>query len=293
MRIRAVLALSVTIILFSTFEVVSKSIAGFTNPMQVNFLRFFIAGMALLPLAVLELRGKGHTLQRRDWAELSWLGILNVTICLMAFQISIQYIPASAAAVIFCTNPVFVHVTEALVHRTRPSVPQILGLAVSLSGLGCIFADEMMNGSGSWLGFGLALFAAVTYGIYIFMAKGAGARLGVLTANALSFLIGAAASIPFLLYFKVPIFQLNPSAWPELLYLSLAVTCVAYVAFVYGLQHLPAGSGSLIFFVKPLLATLLAFWFLSENISPLFILGAFIIIAGLGLYQLQKPDATH
>ncbi|WP_172674153.1 DMT family transporter [Syntrophomonas palmitatica] len=104
MKWKAIGALALTTILFSTFEVVSRLIAFDIEPLQVNFLRFIIGGLALLPLAIMDMRKQSIRLDGDDFKNLLWLGLLNVTFCLSIFQISIKYIPASAAAVIFCTN---------------------------------------------------------------------------------------------------------------------------------------------------------------------------------------------
>ncbi|MGE5416083.1 MAG: DMT family transporter [Acidobacteriota bacterium] len=289
MKLRAILALSGTIILFSTFEVVSKMMAAHVNPLQINFLRFIIGGLILLPLAVIDLRRRQYHLDSKDLRDLFFLGFLNVTICLMAFQICIRYIPASLAAVIFCTNPVFVHLTESVVFGSRFNKQQIAGIAASLIGLLVVSSTELHSG-GSWIGVSLAVFSAVTYGIFIVFAKGITHRVGSFTANALPFILGSLALIPVLLYKSVPFLAFNYQYLPHLLYLAIGVTSLAYYLFLYGLQHLPAGSGSLIFFVKPVLATLLAVIILNEPVTLTFIIGSLIIISGLLIYS-RKPSA--
>jgi len=253
-------------------------------PMQINFLRFLIGGLVLMPAALVDLKRGQRRVRRSDWKGIVLTGILNVTICLTAFQVSIKYIPASAAAVIFCTNPVFVHMAESLLLKTRLSKHQIIGLMTSLIGLAMIFGNEFIWGGGSWLGLGLALFSAASYGLYIVLAKNVTGKVGPLTANSFSFIVGALACIPLLLAFRVPVIAFNISVLPHLIYLSLAVTALAYYLFLYGLQHLPAGAGSLVFFVKPVMASMLAFWVLHESITLLFGLGATVIILGLVVY---------
>lgn len=287
-KARAAVALIITIILFSTFEVVTKIMIASMPPMQINFLRFFIGGLLLMPVALVDLKHRKYALSIDDWRGILLIGIINVTICLSAFQISIKYIPASAAAVIFCTNPVFVHLSESLLLKTRLSRQQILGLVISLFGLAMIFGNEFLWGSKSWIGLGLALFAAATYGLYIVLAKGVTEKVGSLTANSFSFILGALACIPVLLAKDVPLLTFTPTLWPYLLYLCLAVTALAYYCFLYGLQHLPAGTGSLIFFVKPVLASLLAFLILHEPITLLFGIGGAIIILGLVVYTFDN-----
>lgn len=293
MNWRAIGALALTTILFSTFEVVSRLIAFDIEPLQVNFLRFIIGGMLLLPLAIWDLRQASIRLNGDDYKNLLWLGLLNVTFCLSIFQISIRYVPASAAAVIFCTNPVFVHIFESRRGGHSFSRLQVLGLISGVMGLIMVMGNEVILGGGSWKGVGLAAIAAVSYGLYIVQARDATRKIGSLTVNSLSFILGAAALIPVLIVFRVPVFAVHPQLWPWIIYLSLAVTSLAYYLFLYGLQHLPPGAGSLLFFVKPVLATALAAYALHERLTMLFILGTVTIISGLVIYSRGNGDKLH
>lgn len=289
-RWKAVGALALTIIFFSTFEVVSKKITYSIEPMQINFLRFLIGGLVLLPLALADRRKRSVHLGTPQIKNLFWLGLLNVTLCLSVFQISIKFIPASTAAVIFCTNPIFVHIFESWRGHTRFSRFQILGLISAAAGLLLVAYHEIAMGTGSWTGTGLAMFSAVTYGLFIVQARDATQELGSLTVNSISFILGALACIPVLLYFHIPLLTFDYQLWPWMAYLTLVLTSLAYYLFLYGLEHLPPGAGSLIFFVKPVLATVLAACLLHESISTLYILGTLVIILGLWLYT-RRPGA--
>jgi len=131
----------------------------------------------------------------------------------------------------------------------------------------------------------MAAIAAISYGLYIVQARDATQKMGSLTVNSLSFILGALALIPVLIVFHVPVFTVNPQMWPWIIYLSLALTGLAYYLFLYGLQHLPPGAGSLLFFIKPVLATALAAYALHEKLTVLFILGTVTIISGLVIYS--------
>ena len=290
MKWKAIGALALTTILFSTFEVVSRLIAFDIEPLQVNFLRFIIGGLALLPLAIMDMRKQSIRLDGGDFKNLLWLGLLNVTFCLSIFQISIKYIPASAAAVIFCTNPVFVHIFESWRGGHNFSRLQVLGLTSGIIGLFMVMGNEIILGSGSWKGAGMAVIASISYGLYIVQARDATQKMGSLAVNSLSFILGAIAIIPLLLALHIPLFKVEQQLWPWIIYLSLAVTSLAYYLFLYGLQHLPPGAGSLLFFIKPVLAAALAAFALHENLTLLFIMGTIVIIAGLLIYSWGNTD---
>ncbi|NLO03966.1 MAG: EamA family transporter, partial [Bacteroidales bacterium] len=100
-----------------------------------------------------------------------------------------------------------------------------------------------------------------------------------------SFIIGALFLMPVLLVLKIPLFSFDVSVLPQMLYITLMLTIAAYFLFLFGLKFLPAGTGSLIFFAKPPLAILWAYLFLHETITIPFLIGSFIIMAGIAIYN--------
>ena len=58
---RGYLYILITTLLFSSMEVALKCIAGQLNPIQLNFSRFLVGGLVLVPLAVRELKKRGLT----------------------------------------------------------------------------------------------------------------------------------------------------------------------------------------------------------------------------------------
>ena len=59
---RGYLYIAVTTLLFSSMEVALKLISGQFNPIQLNFSRFVVGGLVLIPFAVRELKKRGRKL---------------------------------------------------------------------------------------------------------------------------------------------------------------------------------------------------------------------------------------
>ena len=62
------LCIALSTVLFSTMEIVLKSIAGVFNPIQLTFTRFLVGGLVLLPVALRELKKREMSVARRDLA---------------------------------------------------------------------------------------------------------------------------------------------------------------------------------------------------------------------------------
>ncbi|HOJ94168.1 MAG TPA: DMT family transporter, partial [Fervidobacterium nodosum] len=81
--------------------------------------------------------------------------------------------------------------------------------------------------------------------------------------------------------FEIPILSINQ--WFILIYLGLIVTGVAYLTFFKAMEKIGATQSSRIFFLKPIVATLLAIVFLGEKLSLLKIIGMIIVLFSLTL----------
>ncbi len=278
-------SLALTVLLFSTLEFVSKTITYDIDPLQINFLRFLAAGLLILPFTLSSASKKQIHLSRQDFINLAVLGIVNVTISVSLLHVSLKYANASLVAVLFCTNPIFANIFDYLIYRKNLTPIKVVGLFLGTAGMVVIFYTEIFMQSADLWGIITALLSACSYGLYIVLAKTTSDKLGGLIVNCYSFIIGALFLMPVLLVLKIPLFSFDVSVLPQMLYITLMLTIAAYFLFLFGLKFLPAGTGSLIFFAKPPLAILWAYLFLHETITIPFLIGSFIIMAGIAIYN--------
>ena len=90
-KLKGYLYLGITIMIFSTLEVVSSSLKGLIHPTQLIFIRFLIGGLALLPWVI----AKKEKISKKDWLFFAGLGILNPVISMGSLQIAISLGKAS------------------------------------------------------------------------------------------------------------------------------------------------------------------------------------------------------
>ena len=98
--------LIVTSLLFSSFEVVSKTLIHIISPMQMTFLRFFIGGIFLLPITFFS--KKKTKLNLNTWIKIFSLGILNILISMTFLQLTVKHTTATVAAALISSTPLFV-----------------------------------------------------------------------------------------------------------------------------------------------------------------------------------------
>ncbi|MGB9792422.1 MAG: EamA family transporter, partial [Thermacetogeniaceae bacterium] len=143
------------------------------------------------------------------------------------------------------------------------------------------------RGDGSYcLGVLLTFLSAGVFGFYTVTAKKFALRYGSLAMNSLSFVLGSLLLLPLLYFLGLPVFSASRAAWLRIAYLSICVTGIAYYTYFSGLSMCDTSLGSMVFFIKPVLASLLAAAVLGEAVT--WRLGAGIILILFGIYIVQQ-----
>lgn len=263
-------------------EVAAKYTGGAFNSIQLTFLRFLIGGLMLLPFAISDLKKRGHSLTAGDLGYLLFLGVISISISMTLLQVSMIGINANLAAIIICTNPLFTMIFAHFVADDPFTKRKAVVLLLMLIGL-VIVANpaEVLSGGIDPLYLGCAVVAAVTFGLYTAYGKRRIASIGGMAQNAFSFLFGCAVLLPVMLIADVPIFGgISAQTLPVLLYLGIFVTGLGYYFYMKAIELGGPSVASIAFFLKPVIAPILAFIVLGEPITANLIAGVLFILAG-------------
>jgi drug/metabolite transporter (DMT)-like permease len=286
-----------TTLLFSSMEIALKTIAGSFNAIQLNFLRFSIGGLFLLPFACRSLKRRGATIGAKDWGFFALSGLACVVLSMTLYQLAIERCSASIVAILFSCNPVFVIPLAAVFLKERIRGFTVLSLCASLIGMACILDPRGSRASAS--GIALAIGSAAIFAVYGVMGKKRGGRIGGLATTAFSFLAGglellaliglsrlpglagALRSVGLGAFADIPLFAgIAAGNLAVFAYVCLFVTGVGYASYFMAIEESSATTASLVFCVKPALAPILALWILGESIAPRTALGIALIAAG-------------
>ena len=118
----------------SSFILIKKSLDHF-NPYEVGALRVLIAGLVLLPVAIMNIR-------KFPKKNLEWLLLAAITgnfIPMFLFPIAETEVSSSIAGIINSMMPIFVIIVGALLWKFQTTKRQIIGVLISFSGA-CILA---------------------------------------------------------------------------------------------------------------------------------------------------------
>ena len=88
-------------VIFSTMEVMLKTVHGVFAPMQITCLRFLIGGLLLVPFALRSMKKKGAAFTRADAGFFALTGFLCVAFSMVLYQMAVTYTKASVVALSF------------------------------------------------------------------------------------------------------------------------------------------------------------------------------------------------
>ncbi len=284
------------VIIFSSMEVASKPLMGVIDPFLLTFYRFVI-GFAVL--AVFQISTKRiseiKALSKKDLIHLAGLGFLNITFSMTMLQLAIKNTTPATAAVVFSSNPLFVLGFSHILNIEKLSMKKLAGFLVGMTGVVIIALNKGLSLD---LGIVYAMLGAVSFALYTVLGKKYSNGISPITVNTVSFASGLIFSLIILLV------QGNSLAIPHeifadkqylasFLYVGIVVSGISYIVFFNMLKILSASSTSLVFFLKPAVATLFSIMFYGEKISLFFIAGLFVIMIGSKITRSSSKRIVH
>ena len=269
-----------------------RVIAQVLSPFAAAFLRFSIA--SLIFAAYLALRPEPRPrLSRAQWLQLVILGITGVVTYNLDFFRGLQTITASRAAMLIATSPLAVSLASAYFFRERLTPLKLLAVALAL--LGALTVLSYGDFSSLWregIGVGeLWMLGCVTsWVVYTLVGKMVMTDLSPMLASAIAVWIGTAGLLPLALgeglLSQWP--ALTAAHWFHLAFLGMFGTVLGFIWYYTGVRALGAPLSALFMNFVPVCAVALATVFLHERVSPSFVLGAGLVVAGVALSSLSN-----
>jgi drug/metabolite transporter (DMT)-like permease len=260
-----------------------------TGPTATAFWRGALALPFLALWALLEARpggrarpGRGPALRdgRFFWAGFFFAGDL----ALWHWSLLLTSIAASTLEANLA--PIFVTLIAWVAWHERPSGRFLLALGLALGGVVLIVSHKLGQGSRALLGDALGIGTACFYAGYIAIVSRLRATYGTGLVMASTTLVFTVLLLPLALTQKF--LPDTASGWMLLVGLALIAQFFGQGLIAYALAHLPATFGSVGLYVQPVAAALYARIFLGEQLAPLQIAGACIVLGAIALARSAK-----
>lgn len=279
---------SLVTFLWSTSYVMIKIGLKEINPLAFAAYRYVIASLVLLFPFLYQLKKGGITrIGLHDVALLLFLGFAGFFIAQGLQFFGLYYLNSVTVTFILNLTPIFVLVLGVFFRNERPSRVQLIGIALTLSGVffffyGALPDIEMITGVL------ITLISGVGWAIYMVVSRYYLGRNheNVVALTSISMLFGGLMLISATAITE-NIVEVSFSCWITILWLSIVNTAVAFFLWNHALKSLKAVEQSILQNTMLIQITVLAFYFLREPISTQKILGMAIIFIGVLIVQLK------
>lgn len=274
--------------LFSTVEIASKIIGTRADPIVLTFIRFLLTGIVLLLLSAPLLKMRMNRFTRVDYGIFFLNGLIGIALAISIFHVAIIVLEkAASAAVIFSVNPVFVLILARYINHEPWTFRTWLAAALGVAGVACFAFESGAFTVASLTGLGLMVLSACLFALSVCISRRVVPRYGAMVLMGYSSLFGSLMILPFaLLRMDYQSATLLLDAWLPILYLSIMGTAMAYALYYFGLLNTSAQKGGIAFFLKPVIASVLAVIILGEGINAFMLAGTALILSGLFLVLL-------
>jgi drug/metabolite transporter (DMT)-like permease len=255
-------------------------------PLTFNGLRFALSTVFSLLLLVVLYRDL--RIERGDWRRLLLLGLIGNTAYQILFIKGLQITRAGNSSLLVATNPIFIVLLSAALGTERISkriwagvLLCFVGIFVVITNSGKAFGIDQQTINGDLL----TLAAAVCWASYAVFSRPLLARYPPVKLSAFTMLMGT----PFILLAAIPDFvaqdwsAITWRGWLGLTYsFSLSIS-IAYIIYYQAIRVVGNARTAIYGNLVPVVALIVAAITLHERITPLQVVGAAIILAGIYL----------
>ncbi|QIE55409.1 DMT family transporter [Pikeienuella piscinae] len=274
-------------------------LSGVSGP-EVSVWRYMIGafGLLLFALALPETRDLWSPL-KAEWRGFVPLALVGVSGAYLAFHWALDFATVIQVATVVTTMPIFIGLINRVVSGERISTVKMITGAMAVAGVAFLLTDGYLGalaGDGRTIyGVMLAICCAALGSGYAVLAKPYMARHGGIRITTLALLIGAAGLFVIVgLGWGTWVDPLQLTAMPplamwSLLALAILNTTITQVLWFGGLAAAPdITRASYLFFLKPVIAAVLAVLILAEEPTLLQML-AILVVTGSVFVEIFWP----
>ena len=283
----AELSLILAAVFWGTNYAATKYAAEYLPQLPIVAFRFTVGGLLLL--LVLRLLEPESGLKREDGLPMLGLECLGVATAQTAFTFGISLTSACNTGLVFATAPVWGLIFGLALGLERPTWKGILGVGLSIAGIGIVFYEGLVGAAGaSLVGDSLILVAAVGVGAYTVFSMRVLERHSPLAVATYPTLFGA----PVVLLLASPSLPgldwgVGFGPWAAVGFSAVFATAFAFAAWQGGISRIGVNRVLVYQYLITLTGVASGVVFFGESLGPSKLLGGAVILIGVYLARRQ------
>ncbi len=243
-----------------------------------------VIGAGLLA-AIALMRGQSLKVSPELWPRLLLAAALNVSGWMVLMGLALLWLPASEAALIAYTMPVWASMLAWPILGERPNLLRIISLVMAFAGIAAIMGANGVTASAEKLpGIVMALTGSIGFAVGTVLAKKLPIKLQPISAAAWQIGLGCfPVAVVGLFIEHADWAALSDIGWLLLAYSTVVQFCVAYVAWFAALARLPASVAAIGTMAVPVIGVVASAIALHEPLGPGQIAALIFTLAGVVL----------
>lgn len=285
----------VFVILFVTFVIWSNSFIAIgllkakMTAFQLVQLRFIPVGLVSLIILLLGYRRQAVAMLRSHPLHLISIAALSVPAYNLLLNSALGYIKPSAGSLLICLNPLFTLFLARKYLGESYSLRRVAGTVLSFVGLAVVviygevgLQESVIIPLGKVPYALMVGMASLSWVISVIISKRLMERYSAVAITYVSLAVG---SLPLIFLIDRPFVDLFRGLEPvdhlSWVFLSLGCTIVGFVLWSIGVKYWRASNAALFVYLNPPMTIFFAWLFLGQGISPWFLLGGVVMLAGV------------
>ncbi|MCE9677691.1 DMT family transporter [Shewanella sp. AS1] len=207
-----------------------------------------------------------------------------------------RFIPSGTMSLIFGLSPLLSGLlAQKLLNEAKFSKMRILAFVIAFSGLAVVCSAKLALDGDSWIGLILVLCAVCLFSLSGVLIKTVELAIHPIASTVGALLVSTPLfALAWLLFdASLPVDTWSLRSMAAIIYLGIFGSLIGFIGYFYILQHLNASTVALVTLITPVFAMILGAILNNETITQELIMGAGLVIGGLGLYQFGDKLIRH
>ncbi|HEY8919114.1 MAG TPA: DMT family transporter [Chitinophaga sp.] len=276
-------------ILWASAAVATKFGIRDADPLILANVRFLVAGLLMLCYVYVLRRDKQYALPKgAEWGHLIIFALMNTTIYLGCFVLSMKKVSAGIGSLSTATSPLFIMLISAIWVKRKLRWYEIIGVILGLAGVGLATYPLLQDSHASLDGLAILLFGMVSVSVATVYYSRVQWQLPNIVINGWQVLLGGLLLLPFTGFAaNFSTTRLTLTFWASVFWLIVPVSITALQLWFY-LVRQDAVKASFWLFLCPIFGFIYSSLLLHEPITAYTFVGTGLVIGGLYLAQREK-----
>ncbi|WP_290790621.1 DMT family transporter [Flavihumibacter sp. UBA7668] len=281
---KALIALAAVSFLWGTTWVGSKAGVQYMPALQLASIRQCLGGAIYIIFFLF----KGRAFPRgKEWWPILILSFLNFFLSNSLSTWGVKYISSGLAAIIGAVFPLWLVIIALIAGNSQLTLKSIIGFILGFIGICIIFYDHLHDFLNPDFRFGifLSVFGTLCWAFATLYTKKQVLAFNPYFSIGLQMMISGIAlfGVTRITGEHIPINEIPLPSWVAILYLAIAGSVLAFIAYLYALQHLPTEQVSIYAYINPIVALLLGTWLFNEKLNAFILIGGLVALVGVYL----------